>query len=64
MNKCVLDIAATKTVKQLELGRVLKMILDPETQLTIYNLLLHPDKLEIEDKIGKGRYSYTIYTIL
>ncbi|XP_064616712.1 tyrosine-protein kinase receptor UFO-like isoform X2 [Liolophura sinensis] len=37
------------------------MILDSETQLTIYNLLIHPDKLEIGDKIGKGAFGTVYY---
>ncbi|XP_064618280.1 tyrosine-protein kinase receptor UFO-like [Liolophura sinensis] len=43
---------------ELEIGSMLKMVLDAESQMTIYEFLIHPDKIETLEEIGKENCAY------
>ncbi|XP_064618269.1 tyrosine-protein kinase receptor TYRO3-like [Liolophura sinensis] len=45
---------------KLEIGSLLKMALDMDAQLAIYDRLIHPDKMETLGQIGKGAFG-TVY---
>lgn len=42
----------------LEIGSMLKMVLDAESQLMIHEFLIHPDKIETSEEIGKGTMTF------